>query len=275
MVMSMAETKRKTHSYSALSTYESCTLKYDLSYMRGIWLPKIYSYELVKGLIFHGYAELYKSTKEFANHRYLIDYAFTHADDVSPEWLGKLTLEERQTIINACKEFKEWWDKKFYSSLYAPDEPVDEFFKIHRETKLYGDEPFPFNGVLDLYYEDDKGLHIIDYKTPKNAKIDTYRSQLELYAYFLGKKEDKPVSSISVYFAFAKDVKNGDRVYPVPLTRIPKTVEKYSALVTEITGPNRKAEATLNWLCDYCPYRGRQEYCPVSVIAGAKPQPQA
>lgn len=265
----------KSHSYSALSTYESCSLKYDLSYVKNIWLPKIYSYELVKGLIFHKYAELYKTTKEFADHRYLIDYVFTHADDVPLEWQKKLTKDETQLIINACKEFKSWWDTKFASSLFAPDEPVDEFFKIHRESKLYGSDPFSFNGILDLYYEDTEGLHIIDYKTPKNAKTDKYKAQLELYAHFLQKRENKPVKSLDIYFAFAEDVKNGNRLLPVPLTRISKTVEKYSEVVSTITGPDRKAEATLNWLCDYCPYRGLQEYCPVSVIAGAKPQLRA
>ena len=125
---------------------------------------------------------------------------------------------------------------------------------------------------MDLYYEKDGGLHIVDYKTPKNAKIDYYRAQLELYAHYLAKSLGKPVSSISVYFAFANDVKNGNRLYNVPLTKIEKTVEKYAGLVTEIIGPDRKKEANLNRMCDFCAYRGLKEYCPVSVVAGAKPQ---
>lgn len=254
------ENKIKNYSYSALSTYKQCSLKYDLSYVKFIKTPKVYSYDLVKGLIFHDYAEHYRSTEEFSDHRSLLDYSFHHADDVSEEFLARLTIEEKQNIVNACSEFRTWWDTKF-----SPDA------KVCRETKLLGTDPFNFTGVLDLYYEDKDGLHIVDYKTPKNANISFYRDQLELYAHFLSLSLKKPVKSISIYFAFAQDIKDS-RLYKVPMTKVEGTVEKYKNLVTEITGPDRKAEANLSRMCDYCQFRGLDKYCPVSVVAGAKPQ---
>lgn len=259
------------YSYSALSTYSSCPLKYDLSYVRKIWLEKVYSYEVVKGLIFHNYAEHYKSTNDF-NHRATLDYAFSHTHDVSAEWVSRLSKDEIQGIIEACKDFKKWWDSFFYTSLFGPDESVDAYFNIHRESQLKGNDPFSFTGVLDLYYENEKGLHIVDYKTPKNAQISKYRGQLELYAHFLQKRENKPVDSLNVYFAFATDIKDGNRLYNIPLTKISATTEKYAEMVKEIESPCRKKDPELGWLCDYCSYKGLKELCQISTIAGAKSQ---
>jgi len=251
----------KNYSYSALSTYETCSLKYDLSYVKHIWLPKVYSYDLTKGIIFHSYAELYKSSPTFSNHRELLAEVFKPGEDVTQAWLNKLTIEDKQKIVNACSEFKDWWDRKF------PTTPTS----LKRETKLVGKDPFNFTGVIDLYYEDEAGLHIVDYKTSKNCEVKYYKAQLELYSHYLSKSLGKPVADISIYFAFAEGVSGDERLIPVPKPKPEKTSLKYKELLDEILGEHRKAEANLNRLCDYCSYRGHKEYCPVSVIAGAKP----
>jgi RecB family exonuclease len=251
----------KRYSYSALSTYEQCPLKYDLSYIRKIRLPKVYSYDLVKGLLFHKYAELYKVGEKFSDHRYLLTEIFSPSDEVDASWLAKITHEEKQKIMTACKEFKEWWD-----SFIDSEKPK----VLSREYTLTGSTPFPFTGIIDLYYEKEDGLYIVDYKTSKNAEVKYYRNQLELYTHYLKENLKKEVKGVSVYFAFAEDVKDS-RLVPVKKIKPEETALHYSELIKEMTGPDRKKEANLNRLCDYCQYRGNTNYCPVSVIAGAKP----
>ena len=233
--------------------------------MRHIWLPKVYSYDLTKGIIFHSYAELYKSSPAFSNHRELLAEVFKPGEEVTQAWLKQLTVEDKQKIITACGEFKEWWDRKFPGD--------DATHKIKRETKLLGKDPFNFTGVIDLYYEDEEGLHIVDYKTSKNCEVKYYKAQLELYSHYLSKSLNKPVVDISIYFAFAEGVSGDERLISVPKPKPDKTSQKYKELLDEILSDKRKVEANLNRLCDYCSYRGHKEYCPVSVIAGAKPQP--
>ncbi|MFQ8631907.1 MAG: helicase-exonuclease AddAB subunit AddA [Intestinibacter bartlettii] len=88
----------------------------------------------------------------------------------------------------------------------------DEIFKNNRET--YENESVMLRGVIDLYFEEDDGLVILDYKTDfvdKNNKkeiIHKYKKQIEIYADVLSKLTGKKVKEKYLYlFGIDEQVK--------------------------------------------------------------------
>ena len=58
-------------------------------------------------------------------------------------------------------------------------------------------------GIIDLYFEEDDGLVLLDYKTDavKEAKqlLDRYQTQMDLYARALAAATGKPVKEKLIY----------------------------------------------------------------------------
>ena len=88
----------------------------------------------------------------------------------------------------------------------------DEIFKNNRET--YENESVMLRGVIDLYFEEDDGLVILDYKTDfvdennKKEIIHKYKKQIEIYADVLSKLTGKKVKEKYLYlFGIDKQVK--------------------------------------------------------------------
>ena len=79
----------------------------------------------------------------------------------------------------------------------------DDIFKNNRE--IYEDESVMLRGVIDLYFEEDDGLVILDYKTDwidnnnKKEIIHKYKKQLELYQEALEQSFNKKVSKKYIY----------------------------------------------------------------------------
>ncbi|WP_455542260.1 helicase-exonuclease AddAB subunit AddA [Intestinibacter sp.] len=88
----------------------------------------------------------------------------------------------------------------------------DEIFKNNRET--YENESVMLRGVIDLYFEEDDGLVILDYKTDwidennKKEIIHRYKKQLELYAEVLSILTGKKIKEKYLYlFSIDEQVK--------------------------------------------------------------------
>lgn len=88
----------------------------------------------------------------------------------------------------------------------------DEIFKNNRET--YENESVMLRGVIDLYFEEDDGLVILDYKTDfvdennKKEIIHKYKKQIEIYADVLSKLTGKKVKEKYLYlFGIDEQVK--------------------------------------------------------------------
>ena len=91
-------------------------------------------------------------------------------------------------------------------------EEDDEIFKNNRET--YENESVMLRGVIDLYFEEDDGLVILDYKTDfvdennKKEIIYKYKKQIEIYADVLSKLTGKKVKEKYLYlFGIDEQVK--------------------------------------------------------------------
>ena len=104
-------------------------------------------------------------------------------------------------------------EQKIYTQIKMNDIYLnDEIFKNNRET--YENESVMLRGVIDLYFEEDDGLVILDYKTDfvdKNNKkeiIHKYKKQIEIYADVLSKLTGKKVKEKYLYlFGIDEQVK--------------------------------------------------------------------
>ena len=104
-------------------------------------------------------------------------------------------------------------EQKIYTQIKMNDIYLnDEIFKNNRET--YENELVMLRGVIDLYFEEDDGLVILDYKTDfvdennKKEIIHKYKKQIEIYADVLSKLTGKKVKEKYLYlFGIDKQVK--------------------------------------------------------------------
>ncbi len=104
-------------------------------------------------------------------------------------------------------------EQKIYTQIKMNDIYLnEEIFKNNRET--YKDESVMLRGVIDLYFEEDDGLVILDYKTDfvdennKKEIIHKYKKQIEIYADVLSKLTGKKVKEKYLYlFGIDEQVK--------------------------------------------------------------------
>lgn len=104
-------------------------------------------------------------------------------------------------------------EQKIYTQIKMNDIYLnDEIFKNNRET--YENESVMLRGVIDLYFEEDDGLVILDYKTDfvdennKKEIIYKYKKQIEIYADVLSKLTGKKVKEKYLYlFGIDEQVK--------------------------------------------------------------------
>lgn len=249
------------YSYSKVGAYESCPLSYDLQYTRKIRISKEYSYDVTKGIIFHKYAEVYRG-----NSREAMSLAFA-TKEVPPKHIALITSEQHESIQRAFKAFDWFYD----NHLSAKEKYASREYNITDATS----KGKAFTGFLDLLVAEPGNYWVIDYKTAKNADASIYSSQLYTYVYFISKLHNVPVDQIhaAVFFPFANVPTNEDRFKKIRITpaKLAGQIDKLDALIEEIESPNKSVAPKLQWLCNYCSYRGIQELCPTSVVAGAKP----
>lgn len=263
-----AQMESKTfYSYSKLSSYDSCPLQYDLQYRRLVKLPKVFSFEVFKGLVFHKYAEVYAGDRRAA-----LDIALTPSGDLfTPEFLNQTTTEQKQQAMEYTRLYDQLWETRL-SGLAS-----------EHEIKLFEHEPyrndsartFAFTGYIDNLINADNSYTIIDYKTAKSANASRYKTQLILYAYFLSKSRNIPLSKIkaALFFPCAEDVSSfEERWKPISITE--KAVEKELTWMHDVIEKIEKepfcTDANLHFLCKWCSFAGDEQLCPTSVIAGLR-----
>ena len=105
-------------------------------------------------------------------------------------------------------------EQKIYTQVKMNDIYInDKVFKNNRE--IYEDESVMLRGVIDLYFEEDDGLVILDYKTDwiddennKKEIIHRYKKQLDIYAEVLSTLTGKKIKEKYLYlFSIDEQVK--------------------------------------------------------------------
>lgn len=254
---------KATYSASRVGTFESCHLKYDLSYKKGYFAEETLQNVLTrKGNAFHEFAEHYDPN-------WSPDYIEQRRLDVEK----KYRLPEEFNLTVAIKRFI-----KLFDEIMAPVGILGG--KIQREIEFKFElDGNNFTGKLDVLLEKPDGtFHIIDYKTGKSTNTSYYVDQMMLYTWACHKQFNIPAEElinrvqVNVYFALADQEKEDPlKVFKqIKFTdaTLAATREHYRGLIEMIEKNDWKPEANLNRMCEFCGFLGQQKFCPLSVSAG-------
>jgi|GEM_PF-5564295 len=262
-------------SYSKVSTFNDCKLKYKYQYIEN-WLPseEINNELAAKGLAVHQTYEWWKTGKDK-------DEAHKYLDEKAKE----LNVDQNKYHIHfAIDKFVEFWKNEI--------EPKEkDGMKISQESWANGSiNKQPFCGVLDLLVSDDKKIYIYDYKTPKSINVKLYKNQLLLYAFMKGQERKWTLDDIEkntelyVFFPLAnEEIEDPLTGYKKSLRKISFTKEDIenfinneSEVIDTILSINweHENEGSLSFSCSWCPYLGTVPEengfngCPISIKAG-------
>jgi hypothetical protein len=139
---------------------------------------------------------------------------------------------------------------------FAGSEIGEEFRKLCMENKLKREVPFEISincgiklvGSLDVYWEDEMGVHLRDWKTnPNDSVLELYKNQLFFYSFALSRLKG---SLSTVGIVSVKDSKLLNIANNESYKKIEKNIVK--AVKIAVTGPwDRKEEN-----CNICPWKG-------------------
>ena len=239
--------KKKTPvlSYSQISIYQQCPLKYKYQYIeRKPRLPKNY---LSFGQSLHstldGFAKKYKNNFQTAEFSDLLDIYVR-------SWSKEGYKDE--------KEEKDYWEigkKILFSFLTQIKKQNPKIIDTEKRFKL-NFEDFKLTGVIDRIDERDGEWIILDYKTGKEEKPLFIKKDLQL-----------PIYSLAVYELFGKKVRKVSRYYLKTLNEIvvefsDDEIENSKERVEE-TARQMLADKTfapkISALCNSCDFK---DICP-------------
>ncbi len=240
-------------SYSALSTYQTCPLKYKYQNVDHIKEPK--SKEAVFGTLVH-------SVMQYVHSPALIQPSLEDAlDFFSQNWNEEVwadELEERAAFSQGVKIIQDY---------YAKNDPAD-FTIVDLESRFaieIGDErtgQHIIAGVIDRIDKTADGYEIIDYKTskkmPSQETVDT-NLQLSIYLKaFLARypKERANLDDITVSLYF---LKHGAKL---SAKRTEEQLAELDRIFLDVIASIEagKFDPVLSPLCDWCGY---QRICPL------------
>jgi len=254
------------YSSSRLGTFESCKLKYDLSYNQGLYADDSQQALVTKkGTAFHDFAE-----------RYTPDWT---EEKIEAERLAietKFSLPPEFSLKNPVKRFIE-----FYNLVIQP--VIDSGGKFHREIAFdFSLDGKSFTGRLDILLEKADGTFVIlDHKTKKSTSTSYYADQMLLYVWALHKQFGIPENelarrvSISIFFPFANpdepEVSKLIKAVKFTDVQLNQTREKKKELIQIIESGEWEPEPTISKICEFCSFAGMKKYCKLSADVGIVP----
>ena len=127
-----------------------------------------------------------------------------------------LTPQQRQVVdlggicaflkTDAAQRLRQsaWVEREFHFTLLIPATQLD--------PGLSGEDELMLQGVVDCFWEEADGLHVLDFKTDRvwgeglQKRAEEYRTQVEQYAAALSRITGKPVAEKLLYFFHAKEM---------------------------------------------------------------------
>jgi RecB family exonuclease len=241
-------------SYSALDTYQNCSLKYKFQNIDKIKEPK--SKEAVFGTLIH-------STLKFIHSPSLLPPKLEEAlDFFSKNWNADVfenEMEERSAFSQGVTIIQDYYKKNNVADYNIVD--LESRFAIEIDSADNKDKHI-VSGIIDRIDKTENGYEIIDYKTtkkmPSQEKVD---NDLQLSVYlnaFLSRypKEIKNLDKITVSLYY---LKHGVKLSS---TRTLEQLKNADKLFLEVIAAieEGKFEPNVTPLCDWCGY---QKDCPM------------
>jgi RecB family exonuclease len=240
-------------SYSALDTYQNCSLKYKFQNIDKIKEPK--SKEAVFGTLMH-------STLKFIHTPSLLPPKLEEAlDFFSKNWNSDVfenELEERSAFSQGVAMIQDYYKKNNPADANIVD--LESRFAVEIDSP--DGSKHITSGIIDRVDKTEDGYEIIDYKTtkkmPSQEKVDN-DLQLSIYLNaFLSRypKEAKNLDKITVSLYY---LKHGVKLSS---TRTREQLENANKIFLDVIAAieAEKFEPNVTPLCDWCGY---QKLCPM------------
>ena len=243
------------YSYSAISSFESCPLKFKLAYIDRIKPPRR-SIEMFLGSRVHEALEKLYRDKLFGKLLTLEELL---------EFYNERWRREMSDAIFVAKEYDaenyRIMGQRYLVDYYNTYKPFDEGRTIALEKRVF----FPLNdkywisGIIDRITEVDGVYEVHDYKTslylPTKKEIEE-DCQLALYAIALDYLYDvKDIELVWHFLAFNKEIRLRKPSYEDAREEVIKRIEEIEEARKRNDFPPRESS-----LCPYCSYR---PLCPL------------
>lgn len=183
----------KTHKmdYTRLRDYQDCPFKYYFLHELNFKVEE--TKDMKKGIMIHKIFQ--HINREILKH-----------DDITDEKIDEIIEKVLNKDHNKLKE--ETYDNiySFYDNFGKDIEVIDTEFPFTMNL-----DQINFRGIIDLIFEKDGKLGILDYKntTYKENRMESYKQQLHLYMHGLSlnpKFKDRTVEKLQVYFTKSGDL---------------------------------------------------------------------
>ena len=256
-----------------------------LEKVKSISYKKVYSFTSHIA-IYDGCPRQYKLYKEFgysqnsmrhtsigtlihATMENLNKYAIEHsADEIKiellEEWFESNCILMKQQTGYELSDDEKAKAKCHVLSYFENYKPKIKFaWKSEEEVELIQPD-YILQGVVDLIEDYGDYLEILDYKTGRKPdvvnhpeKVDHYKTQMEIYAYLVGRKYKKPVKRMKLYYT---SVFEGDPfvVFDYDEVTIERTIENISGTVNKIEQKAFDDAVQNTYVCEYCDFK---TYC--------------
>ena len=241
-------------SYSALETFNNCSLKYKFQNIDKIKEPK--SKEAVFGTLIH-------ATLKFIHAPSLIQPRLEEAlDFFSKNWnsdVFEVEMEERNAFSQGVAMIQQYYKNNDPSNYTIVD--LESRFAVEITNQKNGDKHI-ISGIIDRIDKTEDGYEIIDYKTtkkmPSQEKVD---NDLQLSVYlnaFLARypKEAARLDKVTVSLYY---LKHGVKLSSTRnLQQLASAKQLFLDVIAEIEKGDFQPNVTP--LCDWC---GFQKFCPM------------
>ena len=159
---------------------------------------KVYDEKLLKEVI-DGFQKTGKLSQEMA-------------DCIRPrDILAFLQCESGRRMADAAKSGKLYKEQPFVLGVDADEIYPERRSKTKGQNPAETQETILVQGIIDVYFEEEDGLVLLDYKTDRVNSAEElkekYHAQLDYYAQALEKLRDKPVKEKIIYsFGLRKEM---------------------------------------------------------------------
>ncbi|MDO8241111.1 MAG: PD-(D/E)XK nuclease family protein [Candidatus Moranbacteria bacterium] len=239
-------------SYSALDSYQNCSLKYKFQNIDHIKTPK--SKEAVFGTTIHDTMKFIHTPAILSP---TVDEALEHFSNAWNPTVFETPDEERAAFSQGVKIIQDYYQKNNPANFNIVD--LESRFQIEIGS---GENKHIVSGIIDRIDKTENGYEIIDYKTtkkmPSQDKVDN-DLQLSVYLQAFLARYPKEIANIEKLTVSLYYLKHGVKLSATrTVEQLKKSEELFLDVIAQIE--SGKFEPNITPLCDWCGY---QNICPM------------